>query len=174
MNRVWIHGSPLGNAGADCVYFNTNVVVQHSYCEVGPAGPGNCYGNPSCTSAHSDGMTSDGGSNVQLIHNTIRNPNRQTSAILVSTNSGSITNTTIRDGLYAGGGYTVYCGTDSGGVDPGTVFTNNRIARDWNGTSPGYFANGGFFGPTIHCRASEGVTVGGNVWDDTGAPLPQQ
>jgi len=172
-NRVWIHGSPLGNAGADCVYTNTNVVVKNSFCEVGPAGPGSCYGNPSCTTAHSDGMTSDGGNNVQLIHNTIRNPNRQTSAILISTNSGSITNFVVRDGLYAGGGYTVYCGTDSGGVDAGTVFMNNRIARDWNGSAPGYYVNGGFFGWTIHCRASEGVTLGGNVWDDTGATLPQ-
>lgn len=173
LTRVWIHGSPNGNAGADCVYFARNVVVQHSFCEVGIL-PGNPPGNPNATGAHSDGMTSDGGDNVQLIHNTIRNPNQQTSAILISTNSASITNTTIRDGLYAGGGYTVYCGTDGGGVDAGTVFTNNRIARDWNGSSPGYYPNGGFFGFTTHCRASEGVTVSGNVWDDTGAPLPQQ
>ena len=172
MTRVNIHGSPNGNAGADCVYFNTNVTVQDSFCDTGPVGPPGCYGNSSCTSAHSDGMTSDGGNNVRLIHNTIRNPNRQTSAILLSTNTSSVTNTTITGGLYAGGGYTVYCGTDAGGVDAGTVFTNNRIARDWNGAEGGYYPNGGFWGPTTHCRASEGVVVGGNVWDDTGLPLP--
>ena len=168
LTRVWIHGSPAGNAGADCVYFNTNVQVRDSFCEVGIL-PGNPPGNPNATSAHSDGMTSDGGDNVVLDHNTIRNPNQQTSAILVSTNSALITNTKIRRGLYAGGGYTVYCGTDAGGVDPGTEFTGNRVARDWNGAAPGYYPNGGFFGSTTHCAG----LGGGNVWDDTGLPLPQ-
>lgn len=169
LTRVWIHtahnsDSTDANAGADCVYFNTNIVVQHSFCEVG-ALP--CLGDVSCTSAHSDGMTSDGGNNVLLDHNTIRNPNRQTSAILLSTNSGPVINTTIRNGLYAGGGYTVYCGTDTGGVDIGTVFSGNRIARDWNGAAPGYWPNGGFWGPTVHCAG----LGGGNVWDDTGLIL---
>jgi hypothetical protein len=165
LDRVWIHGSPAGNAGADCVYFNTNVVVQNSFCEVGVLP---CLGSASCTSAHSDGYTSDGGNNVRLTHNTGRNPNRQTSVILISTNSGSITNTIIEDGLYAGGGYTVYCGTDAGGVDPGTVFRRNRIARDFNGAAEGYWPNGGSFGATTHCAG----LGDGNVWDDTGAPLP--
>lgn len=171
MNRVWIHGSPNGNAGADCIYLNSNAFVRNSFCEVGIL-PGNPPGNPNATSAHADGMSSDGGNNVELDHNTIRNPNQQTSAILISTNSGSITNFRIRNSLMAGGGYTVYCGTDSGGVDAGTVFTNNRIARDWNGSAPGYYVNGGFFGPTTHCRAAEGVTVSGNVWDESGLALP--
>lgn len=168
LTRVWIHSAPSGNAGADCVYFANNVRVEDSFCDVGPVGPAGCLGNPSCTSAHSDGMTSDGGNNVLLSHNTIRNPNRQTSAILLSTNSASVTNTRIFDGLYAGGGYTVYCGTDAGGVDAGTVFSGNRIARDWNGAAPGYWPNGGYWGPTVHC----GGLGNGNVWDDTGFPLP--
>jgi hypothetical protein len=167
LTRVWIHGSPAGNAGADCVYFANNVVVRDSFCEVGIL-PGNPPGNPNATSAHSDGMTSDGGDNVILLHNTIRNPNQQTSAILVSTNTSLITNTKIRNGLYAGGGYSVYCGTDSGGVDPGTEFTGNRIARDWNGSAPGYYPNGGYFGPTTHCAG----LGGGNTWDESGLPLP--
>lgn len=168
LTRVWVHGSPNGNAGADCVYLNTNVLVQHSFCEVGILP---CVGDPSCTPAHSDGMTSDGGRDVVLDHNTIRNPNSQTSAILLSTNSGPVVNTTIKNGLYAGGGYTVYCGTDEGGVDLPMTFVNNRIARDWNGSTPGYWREGGFFGPVTHC-ADAGVVRGNNVWDDSNAPIP--
>lgn len=170
LTRVWLHGAPLGNAGADCVYFANNVLVRDTFCQVGIL-PGSPPGNPNATTAHSDGMTTDGGRDVVLDHNTIRNPNMQTSAILISTNSGTAANTTIRNGLYAGGGYTVYCGTDAGGVDLPMIFTNNRIARDWNGGAPGYFATGGFFGPVTHC-ADAGVVRSGNVWDDTGLPVP--
>lgn len=105
--------------------------------------------------------------NVQLIHNTVRNPNQQTSAILLSTNSGTVSNTVIRDSLFAGGGYSVYCGTDAGGVDLPMTLTNNRFARDWNGSAPGYFTTGGFFGPVTHC-ADAGVVRSNNRWDSDG------
>ena len=51
-------------------------------------------------------------------HNTIRNPYEQTSAILMSTNTSPISNVVIDHNLMSGGGYTVYCGTDEGGMTP--------------------------------------------------------
>lgn len=138
LTRVHIHANPAGNQGADCVYLGTNNVVRDSYCVVGLLNAG--------SAGHADGFQSDGGSNYTLDHNTIRNPNPQTSAILMSTNSGAISNVRITDNLVAGGGYTVYCGTDSGGPTTGLTFTGNRIART-------YFPNGGYWGPVTSCPA---------------------
>ena len=63
-------------------------------------------------------------------HNTIRNPNEQTSAILMSTNTSPISNVVIDHNLMSGGGYTVYCGTDEGGMTPNLTYTNNVISRE--------------------------------------------
>jgi hypothetical protein len=153
LNRVHIHNHPNGNQGADCVYLGHNNVVRDSYCVVGRLNAG--------SPGHADGFQSDGGGNYTLEHNTIRNPNDQTSAILMSTNSGPISNVIIRDNLVAGGGYTIYCGTDSGGVSSGLTFSGNRFART-------YYSRSGYWGPITSCSGSAG---NGNIWDDTGQPV---
>lgn len=135
--------------GADCAHFGVNVVIEDSFCEVRVAGDG----------PHYDGFQSDGGRNIVLRHNTIKNPFAQTSAILMSTNTSTIRDVWILDNLVAGGGYSIYCAA-AGPVQGTFVYSGNRIART-------YYANGGFFGPSTQCPA------GGSVWDDTGAPIPK-
>jgi hypothetical protein len=149
--------------GSDCAHLGDSVTIEDSLCSLGPDANGDGWpdsasfcGGPS----HFDGFQSDGGSNLLIRHNTIRNPCSQTSGILMSTNTAPITGVTISDNLMAGGGYTLYC--DAGPVIPGEVVTGNRFARS-------FFPSGGFYGPTAHCE--DAGTYTGNVWDDTNAPL---
>ena len=139
-------------------HFGANVVIQDSLCALGP--DANSDGNPDgggfCSgSDHFDGFQSDGGNNITLRHNTIRNPCDQTSAIILGTNTSPIDNVVIDNNLMSGGGYTVYCGTTSG-VATHETYTNNVISRE-------FYPNGGYWGPTTEC---DKVDVShGNVWD---------
>ena len=49
----------------------------------------------------------------------------------MSTNTSPIDSVVIDHNLMSGGGYTVYCGTDSGGVDHELTYTNNVISREF-------------------------------------------
>lgn len=132
--RVWFHG------GSDCAHMGANVLVEDSFCDIPAGGPAD--------GPHYDGFQSDGGRNIVIRHNTIRVPYAQTSAILMSTNTSPITDVTIVNNLVAGGGYSIYCGTDSGGDVRGKLtFSGNVIAKT-------YFSKGGYWGPTTHCPAS--------------------
>jgi hypothetical protein len=150
--------------GADCAHFHDNVVIQDSLCVLGPDVDND--GNPDAGSFcsgddHFDGFQSDGGHNIKLRHNTIRNPCRQTSAILMSTNTAPIDTVVIDANLVSGGGYTIYCGTDSGGVATHTTYTNNVTSRE-------FFPKGGYYGASTSC---EDVDVsGGNIWDGNFIP----
>ncbi len=150
--------------GSDCAHTGSNVVIEDSYCALGP--DANADGIPDgsafCTGPqHFDGFQSDGGRNITLRHNTIRNPCAQTSAILMSTNTEPIDRVTIDHNLVSGGGYTVYCGTDEGDVATNSSYTRNVVSRE-------YFRNGGRWGATTHC--DEVVTASGNVWDGEYVP----
>ncbi|MER7003793.1 hypothetical protein ABT297_12220 [Dactylosporangium sp. NPDC000555] len=143
--RVWFHG------GSDCAHAGGNVTIVDSFCDVAAGGPAD--------GPHYDGFQSDGGHDITIKHNTIRVPYGQTSAILMSTNTAPIRDVSIVDNLVAGGGYTIYCGTTSGGPVGGRLaFSGNRVART-------YFAKGGYWGPATSCPG------GGAVWDDTGAAI---
>jgi hypothetical protein len=156
--RVFFHN------GSDCAHFGENVVIEDSLCLSGP--DTNDDGWPDntsfCTATgdHFDGFQSDGGDNILIRHNTIRNPCNQTSAILMSTNTAPISNVTVENNLMAGGGYTLYCdaGAEVTGIDR---FINNRFARTW-------WPRGGYWGPTTGC---DNDVYTGNIWDDTGQPL---
>ncbi|MGH9119363.1 MAG: hypothetical protein ACRD0A_16275 [Acidimicrobiales bacterium] len=143
--RVWFHN------GLDCAHMGVNVTITDSFCDLPELSPG--------SDAHADGFQSDGGRNIVLRHNTIRNPNSQTAAILMSNNTGPIHTVTIDNNLMSGGGYTVYCGAVA--PTPNSRFTNNRISRE-------FFPRGGYWGPTTRCNVD---VNSGNVWDDTVAPL---
>jgi hypothetical protein len=144
-SNVWFHN------GLDCAHQGNNVTIVNSFCDLPKL--------PRGSTSHADGFQSDGGHNLVFRHNTIRNPNDQTSAILMSTNTSPITNVVIDDNLMSGGGYTVYCGTDEGGPSLGTtVYTNNIISKE-------FFPKGGYWGPTIKC--DQVTTSGGNTWDGT-------
>jgi hypothetical protein len=149
--------------GADCAHFGQNVVIQDNLCVDGPDVNGDgwpdvgfgCQDGP-----HYDGFQSDGGANIRIIHNTIRIPCGQTSAILMSTNTSGIRDVTVSNNLMTGGGYTLYC--DAGPALSGVnSFTGNRFART-------YFQRGGLYGPTTDC---ERYPFTGNVWDDTNAAM---
>jgi hypothetical protein len=148
-DRVWFHN------GMDCAHAGRNVTITNSFCDLAVLSAG--------SSAHADGFQSDGGDHIVFRHNTIRNPNDQTSAILLSTNTDSISDVVIDNNLMSGGGYTVYCGTDSGGVAANTRYVNNVISRE-------FFPKGGFFGTTVAC---DDVDVhSGNIWDGAVKPPP--
>jgi hypothetical protein len=158
LRNVYFHN------GADCAHFGQNVVIESSLCALGPDanGDGNPDGGGFCDGPdHYDGFQSDGGHNITLRHNTIRNPCGQTAAILMSTNTSPIDSVVIDNNLMSGGGYTVYCGTSSGGVATHETYTNNVISRE-------FFPKGGYWGPTTEC---EKVDVShGNVWDGNYVP----
>ena len=128
--RVWFHN------GLDCAHAGTNVVITDSFCDLPKLPPD--------SEAHADGFQSDGGRNLVFRHNTVRNPNGQTAAILMSTNTAPIDGVVIDNNLLSGGGYTVYCGTSEGGVATRLTYTNNVISRE-------FFPKGGYYGPATEC-----------------------
>jgi hypothetical protein len=149
--------------GADCAHMGENVTIQDSLCVDGP--DANNDGMPDSTAFcngtdHFDGFQSDGGNNILVRHNTLRNPCSQTSNILLSSNTSHISNATIDNNLLAGGGYSLYCaGMASAGTVTNIIATNNRFARSW-------YSTGGYWGPTAYCEYA--TKYSGNVWDDTG------
>jgi hypothetical protein len=128
--RVWFHN------GLDCAHAGSNVVITDSFCDLPKL--------PRKSAAHADGFQSDGGGNLVFRHNTVRNPNGQTAAILMSTNTGPIDNVVVDGNLLSGGGYTIYCGTTDGGVATRMTYTNNIVSRE-------FFPRGGFYGPATGC-----------------------
>lgn len=173
--RIYYHN------GADCAHMEHNVLVEDSYCVLGPDGATNrdwCHMQIDGGEPHWDGFQSDGGDNIVIRHNTVRNPCQQTSAILISTNTAPIGNVTIERNLMAGGGWTVYCGTSEGGFPFGSnIFRDNRIARSFYtwpfGEDHENGDVGGYYGPMTSCRASN-IAASGNVWDETSTLIPLQ
>lgn len=134
LRRAHIHG------GSDCGHFGVNVVIENTFCNIPAGGPAD--------GPHYDGYQSDGGRNIIIRHNTIRVPYAQTAAILMSTNTSPIRDVSIVDNLVAGGGYSIYCGTDTGGPVQGSfTFSGNVVART-------YFTRGGYWGPVTSCPAT--------------------
>jgi hypothetical protein len=82
-------------------------------------------------SPHYDGIQIDGGvSDVTISHNTIINPNGQTSAVMIDNFFGPISNIQVENNRLIGGGYTVYSdGQFRDATISGVAFINNRLAR---------------------------------------------
>jgi hypothetical protein len=109
--------------------------------------------------SHNDGVQQNGGSDDVVRHNTILNPNNQTSCVNFTTDFGPISNILITGNLLNGGNYTVYSrkGTDSNfGPPTGVSATDNRFGHDFGISDGGLLANDG------------PVTWSGNVSDSTG------
>ena len=116
---------------------------------------------------HVNGVTTNGDTRPLVIrHNTILNSFSQTDAIGLFQDFGVVANVTITDNLLAGGGYAIYGGTGGKGAPSHIVVTRNRI-------STRFFSHGGYWGPAVdfddHAR---GDLWSGNVWDNTGRPVP--
>jgi hypothetical protein len=125
--------------------------ITDSYIRLGP----NQHG------AHNDGIQSGGGRGLLIRHNTILNPNGQTSAIALFEEFGPQVDVRVEDNLLAGGGYTIYAG--SGKKRPSAV----RVVG--NVFSRRFFRTGGSYGPaTAWCGDCPGAAWSRNVWEGTG------
>ena len=152
--RVFFHN------GADCAHMSENVVIEDSLCVGGPDTNSDAWPDTTAFCSgddHFDGFQSDGGRNITVRHNTVRNPCSQTSNVLLSSNTSHISTATITNNLFAGGGYSLYCaGMNVRSSVDHIVATNNRFAKTW-------YPNGGYWGPTAYCEFADTFT--GNVWD---------
>lgn len=165
--RVWWHN------GADCIHYSSNVVIEDSFCDLAKI-PAGYPGDP-----HIDGFQSAGGSNVLIRHNTIRNPNGQTAAIIngpTPSVSGFQFNVRINDNLMTGGGWTVYCNAHQAPTSPTTEFHGNRFARGYytgSDNQGGTFHNrSGQWGPMTDCDDVPAAQRYSNVWDEDNTLIP--
>jgi hypothetical protein len=111
-------------------------------------------------SAHTDGIQMwNTATNVIIQHNRIY-ANNGTSAI-ISPSEGNL-GTVIRDNLFAGGAYTLYCRQNGSG---GQQVINNRF-------STLFYPKSGAGGPWTEC--GDEAVVSGNVYHETGQLLPGQ
>ncbi|HEX5403377.1 MAG TPA: hypothetical protein VFX16_13850 [Pseudonocardiaceae bacterium] len=140
-------GAQLGILGV------TSGTVRGNYIELGK----NMRGD------HNDAIQGDGSSNLTIDHNTLLNPNDQTSALALYTEFGNNKNITVSNNLMAGGGYTCYCGdgaTDNDGNPARAVnvsIVNNVFWRR-------YFGDAGSFGPARAYNPAGGGQWAGNVY----------
>ncbi|HVV23401.1 MAG TPA: hypothetical protein VHF06_28460 [Pseudonocardiaceae bacterium] len=112
---------------------------------------------------HNDAIQGDGSSNLIIDHNTLLNPNDQTSALALYTEYGINKNIMVQNNLFAGGGYACYCGdgvTQNDG-SPGRAvnvsFINNVFWRK-------YFPDAGHFGAGRAYNPAGGGRWAGNVY----------
>ena len=101
---------------------------------------------------HNDAIQGDGASNLTIDHNTLLNPNDQTSALALYTEYGNNTNIMVSNNLMAGGGFTCYCGdgaTQNDGTPARAVnvsFVNNVFWRKYY-PDAGHFGSGRAYNP---------------------------
>ena len=163
IRRTFMHN------GSDCGAMGSNFLVQDSFCSLGPDtnGDGWADNRTFCEPnepdpPHWDGFQTFAGSNFRLIHNTIRNPCKQTSAISIGTNFGGVSDVQVLNNLIAGGGYPLYCNGSPSEDTPNEVVTGNRFSR-------ALWPNGGYWGAAHYCKVVDTWT--GNVWDENNAPV---
>jgi hypothetical protein len=128
-------------------------VVRGNYIELGQ----NMRGD------HNDGIQGDGSTNLTIDHNTILNPNDQTSALALYTEFGNNNNITVSNNLMAGGGYTCYCGdgkSDNNGNPARAVNVNIINNVFWRK----YFSDAGGFGAARAYNPAGGGRWAGNVY----------
>jgi hypothetical protein len=151
----------LFNAGHGAAV-KSNVVIQDSYIHD--------LGGP--TAAHKNGIFSGDGTNVLIRHNTIEcadGGHGCSAAIGLFDDFDDVSYYTIDNNLLNTDG--AYCFFGSGGpskqyVSHHITFTNNHFGRKFR-------KNCGFYGPVVYFDKSKpGMVWSGNVWDDTGKPVP--
>lgn len=139
--------------------------LHHAENCVGIAGPmvlEDCYMHTMTSDAvdpHYDNIECNGGSNILIQHNNVINDYNQTAACMLNNFFGGLSNITVNNNRFEGGGYTLYCDNSfSGGTVQGsTIFiTNNRFIRGFWGYMSLYTSN---------------VQLSGNVDDLTGESI---
>jgi hypothetical protein len=112
---------------------------------------------------HLDALISDGGSGLNIVHNTMLDqfsPQLGASASIGLYNDSSpVTNTTVNDNFIAGGAYALYPG--GGSSSQNIVITNNVF-------STMYWPGSGFYGAdaTSYWHSGSGNQWSGNTWAD--------
>ncbi|MEJ2306283.1 MAG: right-handed parallel beta-helix repeat-containing protein [candidate division WOR-3 bacterium] len=95
-----------------------------------------------------------------ILHNNIQVPTDQTSCLLFECNWGNLQNVTIENNLLNGAGYTVYTRIREGRTFEGLAFIDNHFGRDYN------------YGIWSNDVDTAEITAYGNIWYDTGEPVP--
>jgi hypothetical protein len=151
-----IYGSGHG------VAVDSHVVIRDSWIH-GLGGP---------TQAHKDGIYAGGGTDVQIIHNTIDCNDGSggcTSAIGLLTDFSTIDHFTIQNNLLNTIGS--YCFYAAGG--PQKPYGSQYITFTGNHFGRSVYPKCGYYGPVTYWVSSKpGMVWSGNVWDDTGVAVP--
>lgn len=122
---------------------------------------------------HNEDILDDGTTGLKIEHNTLLNPNGQTSVLSLFTEFGSNHDILVQDNLLAGGGYTCYCGdgaTDNSGKAAradNVSFVDNVFWRK-------YFPTVGAFGPGRAYNPAGGGRWAGNVFMDADGTVTTQ
>jgi hypothetical protein len=107
------------------------------------------------------------GMSLVVRHNTILNPVDQTAAVALYQDFGLNHDVLVQNNLLAGGGYTVYGGKGKYGTPYNIRFVGNVFSRR-------YYPKGGSFGWGATWDGSgRGNVWQGNVWQETGKPVPE-
>ncbi|HSW98348.1 MAG TPA: hypothetical protein VLF71_00765 [Candidatus Saccharimonadales bacterium] len=136
--------------------------------------PGGTLLSPTNGEQHNDVIQSTNAFYINVFHNRMDNPHIQTSCMLLKADLGSISNVSVRNNLFNGGGISFYW-YDSNNHSTlitqgsGSGVTGNRWLRSPTG---GYFPNGGAqAGPAQVNAVHPPVNWSDNAWLDTGAAI---
>jgi hypothetical protein len=138
-------------------------VIQDSYVELAPTLRGD----------HNEDVLDDGTTGLTIEHNTMLNPNGQTSVLSLFTEFGSNHSILVRDNLLAGGGYTCYCG-DGASDNSGKPAPADNVSFMDNVFWRLYFPNVGEFAPGRAYNPAGGGRWTGNVFMDANRTLTSQ
>jgi len=109
--------------------------------------------------SHFDGIEINGGTDIQIVHNTIILTTGQTSAVMLNNYFSGLARIKVDNNYLSGGGYTVYCDPrhSTSPVDGATIsITNNKMGKG----QYGYWA-----------LYESGAKTSGNVDAVTGQPV---
>lgn len=135
------------------VTVGTGDTIRDNYIELGQTMRGD----------HNENILDDGTSGLTIEHNTLLNPNGQTSTLSLFTEFGSNSDFLIQDNLLAGGGYTCYCGDGAADNDHNPARSNNVSFVD-NVFWEKYFPSVGQYGPGRAYNPAGGGQWTGNVY----------
>jgi hypothetical protein len=135
------------------VTVGTGDTIQDNYIELGPTMRGD----------HNENILDDGTSSLTVEHNTLLNPNGQTSTLSLFTEFGANRDFMIKDNLLAGGGYTCYCG-DGASDNAGQAARASSVSFVDNVFWQKYFPTVGQYGPGRAYNPAGGGQWTGNVY----------
>jgi hypothetical protein len=149
------------------VTVGTGDTIQDNYIELGPTMRGD----------HNENILDDGSTGLTVEHNTLLNPNGQTSTLSLFTEYGPNSDFLIQGNLLAGGGYTCYCG-DGATDNAGQPARASNVSFVDNVFWEKYFPTVGQYGPGRAYNPAGGGQWTGNVYmladgTLTSQPVPQ-